>query len=151
MLFENEIYVRLFQLNAGIYVRTRRWTERRLKALNMTYPQFGALMALSKRDNVKQSELAVMLETDTTTTMVLCDSLMKRGWLRRAPDKKDRRVNRLILTEVGKGIFAKALAQIRIGSERVMDNIPASEVAETVPLLERLYETVTGLLREESK
>jgi DNA-binding MarR family transcriptional regulator len=152
-LTENEHYLNflnLFRLNAGIYVRARRWIERRLKPLNMTFPQFGALMALSPRDGIAQRELAEMLETDTTTVMVICDSLAKKGWLTREPDAADRRVNRLVLTDSGRAVFAQAMPQIQAGIEPVMKGIPADDLERAAPVLEELYRNVTELLQQEA-
>ena len=99
---------KLFQLISGIYIKSRRLAEEMLRPLNVTWPQFGALAQLFQRDRMTQKELAERLETDTTTVMVLCDSLEKKGWLNRVKDPSDRRVNRLRLTEEGKMVFASA-------------------------------------------
>ncbi len=142
MLFEEEPQLRLIQLASGIHIKTRRFTERRIRTINMTYPQFGALMALFRKDNITQRELAQLLEVDTTTAMVLCDSLQKKGWLKRRRDRKDRRVNRLVLTQAGKNAHAQALSLIQTGYESVFSKVSIEEVNHVLPTLERLYERV---------
>jgi len=139
MLFENEPYFKLIQLVAGIHVKTRKFTERKIRKLNMTYPQFGALMALIRKDNITQSQLAELLETDNTTAMVLCDSLEKRGWIVRTRDKADRRVNRLLLTDTGKDIHAQAVNLIQNGYEYVLNKTQPSELNKILPFLEQVY------------
>ena len=148
MLFENEPYFKLIQLVAGIHVRTRKFTERKIKKLNMTYPQFGALMALIRKDDIIQSQLAELLETDNTTAMVLCDSLEKRGWLVRTRDKTDRRVNRLSLTDTGRDIYAQALNLIQNGYEYVFNKTKPGELNKTLPLLEQVYQHVKEATEE---
>ena len=142
MLFENEPYFKLIQLVAGIHIKTRQFTERKIKNLNMTYPQLGALMALVRKDDITQSQLAKLLETDNTTVMVLCDSLEKRGWLERKRDKTDRRVNRLLLTDSGRDIHTQAINLIHTGYEYVFNKIQANEMNRVLPFLEQVYQHI---------
>jgi DNA-binding MarR family transcriptional regulator len=148
MLFENESYFKLIQLVAGIHIKTRQFTERKIRNLNMTYPQLGALMALVRRDDIIQSELAGLLETDTTTVMVLCDSLEKRGWLVRTRDKTDRRVNRLILTNDGKDVYVKAMALIQPGYEYIFNKTHPDELKRVLPFLEQVYQHIKGAAQD---
>jgi DNA-binding MarR family transcriptional regulator len=149
MLFESEPYFKLIQVVAGIHIRTRRFTERKLKQLNMTYPQLGALIALVRKDDITQRELAELLETDTTTAMVLCDSLEKRGWLIRTRDRNDRRVNRLILTDNGKDIYAQAMRLIQTGYEYVFERTPSNELNKVLPFLEEIYKHIKNVTQED--
>ena len=149
MLFENEPHFKLIQLVAGIHIKTRKFTEKRLKKLNMTYPQLGALMALVRKDDITQRELAELLETDATTAMVLCDSLEKRGWLVRSRDKTDRRVNRLILTDSGKDIYTQAMKLIQTGYEYVFKLTPSDELNRVLPLLEEVYQHIKETTEED--
>ena len=149
MLFGNEPYFKLIQIIAGIHIRTRKFTERQLKQLNMTYPQLGALMALIRKDDITQSELAELLETDTTTAMVLCDSLEKRGWLIRTRDRNDRRVNRLVLTDEGKDIYAQAMSLIRAGYEYTFKRTPSDELNKVLPFLENIYQHIKEVTQDD--
>jgi len=141
-LFEKEPNFKLIQVIAGINIKIRRFTEQRIKTLNMTYPQLGALMALVRKDGITQKELAELLETDTTTVMVICDSLQKKGWLKRKRDKTDRRVNRLILTDSGKDSCMQALALIQHGYEQVFSKARPDKVNEILTFLEDLYQSI---------
>jgi MarR family transcriptional regulator for hemolysin len=151
MLFENEPDHRLFLLIFGIWEKSRRWNEQQLKMLNMTFPQFSTLTALSRKDGVTQRELADMVETDTTTIMVLCDSLEKKGWLKRMPDPNDRRVNRLILTDSGRNIYSKAYPLVRSGYEHILKGIGIKEFKKVIPTLEKLYQNTNELLNQNVK
>jgi len=148
VLFENEPYFKFIQLVAGIHVRTRQFTERRLKSIKMTYPQLGALMALVRKDDITQRELAEMLEADTTTAMVLCDSLEKKDWLMRTKDENDRRVNRLILTDSGRDIHAQAMKLIQDGYQYVFSKTPPDELNKVLPFLEETYKHLKDVTRE---
>jgi len=147
MLFENEPYFKLIQLVAGIYIKTRKFTEKQLKTINMTYPQLGALMALIRKDNITQRELAELLETDATTVMVLCDSLEKKGWLVRMRDITDRRVNRIKLTNTGKEIYGNAMNLIQYGYEHVFTRAQPDELNKVLPFLNDVYQHIKEVTR----
>jgi DNA-binding MarR family transcriptional regulator len=148
MLFEDEPYYRMIQLISGIYLKTRHWTERQIKILDMTYPQLGALIVLSQHDGITQREMANRLETDATTVMVLCDSLEKKSWLRRVPDKTDRRVNRLVLTDNGNHIYREALSHIQSGYSYMVKSIPRfDDLNGTISLLESLDNNLREMMQ----
>ena len=147
MLYENEPFYKLIQLVAGIYINTRKFSESKIKDLNMTYPQLGALMALIRNNDITQSELARLLETDNTTSMVLCDSLEKRGWLTRNSDKSDRRVNRLQLTDDGQKVYGQAMSLIQDGYTLSFEKISTDEVNTVLPVLEHIYLNVKEAVR----
>jgi len=148
--FKDDPYHRLMQLVGALHTKARRFTECRLRPLNMTYPQLAALMALNRQDGVAQVELASSLETDATTVMVLCDSLEKRGWLTRAPDEFDRRVNRLFLTEAGRHAYAEARARLKKEDDYMSAMISTGELRRTIPVLEDLSSALEGFLERET-
>jgi MarR family 2-MHQ and catechol resistance regulon transcriptional repressor len=92
-----------------------------------------------------------MVETDTTTIMVLCDSLEKKGWLKRMPDPNDRRVNRLILTDSGRNIYSKAYPLVRSGYEYILKGVGVKELKKVIPILENLYQNTNELLNQNVK
>jgi DNA-binding MarR family transcriptional regulator len=148
MLFEDEPYYKMIRLISGIYLKTRHWTERQIKILDMTYPQLGALIVLSQHDGITQRELAGRLETDATTVMVLCDSLEKKNWLRRVPDKTDRRVNRIVLTDSGNHTYREALLRIQSGYSYMVKSTPRfDDLNGTISLLENLDRNLKELMQ----
>ena len=148
MLFENEPYFRMIQSITGIYMKTRHWTERQIKVLDITYPQLGALIVLSQHDGITQREMANRLDTDATTVMVLCDSLEKKNWLRRVPDKADRRVNRLVLTDNGNHIFQEALSRIQSGYSYMVKSTPQfDDLNGTISFLEAFDHNLKEMMR----
>ena len=140
---------KLFALMSGIYLKSRRLAEETLKPLNMTWPQFGGLFHLIRQDNITQRELAQQLETDTTTVMVICDSLEKRGWLTRAKDPTDRRVNRLQLTKVGRTMFTKAYPLMMAKYQIYANALSPHQIDAVLPILEALYQVVNTHYHQE--
>jgi DNA-binding MarR family transcriptional regulator len=140
---------KLFALMSGIYLKSRRLAEETLKPLNMTWPQFGGLFHLIRQDNITQRELAQQLETDTTTVMVICDSLEKRGWLTRAKDPTDRRVNRLLLTDAGRTVFTQAYPLMMTKYTIYANAISPHQIDAVLPILETLYQVVNTHYHQE--
>ena len=137
-----EPHWKLYALLSGIYLKSRRLSEESLKSLKITFPQFGALLNLSFQDNITQKELSERLDTDTTTVMVICDSLEKKGYLRRLKDPADRRVNRLVLSNEGRNVFAKAFPLMMSRYKFFADAISQKEVEVIIPILEQLYQAI---------
>lgn len=147
MIFDQEPVTRFIGFASGIHFKIQRITERELKALGLTYSQFGVLAAIAEKDGRTQRELADRLETDANTVMVVCDSLEKKGLARRCPDPADRRIWRISVTPRGSKAFAKALAIVQALYRPLSRVISEKEVDKALPLLERLY----GHLREKEK
>ena len=144
-----EPYWKLYALISGIYQKSRRLSEETLKVLRITFPQFGVLLRLSFKDNITQKELSDIMDTDTTTIMVICDSLQKKGFLERIKDPSDRRVNRLILTEKGKNVVSKAYPLILRRYEFFVNSISQKELETIIPILEKLYAAIKKQYQQE--
>lgn len=145
----NEPHWKLYALLSGIYLKSRRLSEESLKTLRITFPQFGALLNLSFQDNITQKELSERLDTDTTTVMVVCDSLEKKGYLRRLKDPADRRVNRLVITNGGKNVIAKAYPLMMRRYEFFANAISQRELEVIIPVLEKLYTAIKNQYQKE--
>lgn len=144
--FKDDPYYRLMQLIDATHIKSRKFAERKLKTLNMTYPQFAALMVLHTRDGIKQRQLADLMETDTTTVMVLCNSLEKRKWVNRKTVANDRRLKLLFLTDTGKSVYQEALEILHAGLRFMHENTPADEIDRAIPFLEQLHGNINSLL-----
>ena len=152
MIFKNETDKKVFELIAGIYIRFGRLAQRQLKKLNMTFSQFRTMVVLSEKDNITQREFADRIDTDTTTVMVLCDSLEKKGWLARMPDATDRRANRIVLTDAGKKVFAQALPLLqKTYNDYALNGISTAELKAAIPALEKLFQNINTCLKQNGK
>jgi DNA-binding MarR family transcriptional regulator len=151
MMAPEEPHWELFRLISGIYMKSKKIAEESIKPLGVTWPQYGALTQLMMGDGITQRELSDRMEADPTTTMVVCDSLQRKGWLERVKDPSDRRVNRLMLTEAGKEVFSRAYPLMAEGYGMWMEAITPKEIEQIFPILGELYDrigehyrTVTG-------
>ena len=73
--------------------------DRRVRDLGLTRSQWWVLTHLYRKDGLTQSELAEILELEKPSLGRLLDRLEAKGWVRRAADRRDRRVKRIFLTE----------------------------------------------------
>ena len=73
--------------------------NRLVKPLGLTKSQWRLIVQLHRQDGLTQSELASLLAVGKVSVGGLIDRLEQRGWIERRDDAKDRRTNRIFLTE----------------------------------------------------
>ncbi len=138
----------LFAIASGIYIKSRRIAEEQLKPLNVTWPQFGALFNLVQEDNITQAQLAERMSADANTTMVLCNSIERKGWAKRNRDPSDKRVNRISITPKGKHVFQQSYPLILEEYALFTNSITMEEIGLVLPILSKLYERIDERYRE---
>ena len=145
-----ENHWKIFALLSEIYLKTRKLAEKYLKPLKITWPQFVTLLNLSQGDNISQKELAARMESDTTTTMVLCDSLEKKGWIKRVKDPSDRRINRLQVTPQGESVFSLAYPLMMAKYKMLTEQISSDGLQVTLSVLSRLFDIIKEQYKQET-
>jgi DNA-binding MarR family transcriptional regulator len=86
----------------------RRFDEA-LRPLDLTNGQFSLLMSLNRPEPPTMGSVADLLAMDRTTLTANLKPLERRGLLKVAPDAKDKRSRRLLLTDGGRDVLKKAL------------------------------------------
>lgn len=86
----------------------RRYDEA-LRPFGLTNGQFSLLMSLNRPEPATMGPVASLLAMDRTTLTAALKPLERRGLVEIAPDPKDRRSRRLLLTEHGRSLLARAL------------------------------------------
>jgi DNA-binding MarR family transcriptional regulator len=114
----------------------------------VTSPQVLILVALARNPGVDQRTLGEAVSLDRSTTADVIERLMKRGFLERARDPKDRRRNLLRLTDEG----AKLLDTIGPRSEKMNEHLisvlaPADQL-ELIRLLRQFVNAADVLVQE---
>jgi DNA-binding MarR family transcriptional regulator len=101
----------------------RRAFQKRLEGSSLTLAQARALVYISRREGLRQVDLAEMLEVQPITLARLIDQLAKARLVKRRSDPADRRAYRMFLTpaaashltairQVGAAIQADALCDL---------------------------------------
>ncbi|SEI15171.1 MarR family winged helix-turn-helix transcriptional regulator [Pseudomonas asplenii] len=79
-----------------------------LQALNLTYPQYLAMIVLWEQDRLTVGEISSRLLTDPGSLTPLLKRLEAEGLLSRTRSKEDERVVIIELTEAGRALREKA-------------------------------------------
>lgn len=86
----------------------RRFDEA-LRPYGLTNGQFSLLMALNRPEPSPMAPVAELLAMDRTTLTANLKPLERRGLLQVLTDRRDRRSRRLLLTEAGRALLARAM------------------------------------------
>lgn len=83
----------------------RRVYDRRVEPLGLTRAQWRVLVHLYRREGVRQTELAGILEIEKPTLGRLVDQLEKKGWVERRIDSSDLRARLLVVSPDARGLI----------------------------------------------
>lgn len=145
MLFEETPAGHMIELIWRIYFLSKRVIDKNLKKLNLTYPQFGTLVALSKQENISQRKLAEFFGIDTTNMMVICDSLEKKKLIKRKSNPKDRRENLIVRTKLGIERTQKAMKLMDGYVGQITGHLKQKEVKAAMTVLMSLHDSLIGI------
>ena len=79
-----------------------------LRPLDLTNGQFSLLMSLNRPEPPSIGSVAALLAMDRTTLTAALKPLQRRGLLKVAVDKEDRRSRRLTITAAGRALLTRA-------------------------------------------
>lgn len=79
-----------------------------LQDLNLTYPQYLAMLVLWETDGLTVSDISARMLTDPGSMTPLLKRLEAEGLIHRTRGKEDERVVRLYLSEQGKALYDRA-------------------------------------------
>jgi DNA-binding MarR family transcriptional regulator len=79
-----------------------------LRPLDLTNGQFSLLMSLNRPEPPSIGSVAALLAMDRTTLTAALKPLQRRGLVKVAVDKEDRRSRRLAITTSGRALLARA-------------------------------------------
>jgi DNA-binding MarR family transcriptional regulator len=102
-----------------------------LRPLDLTNGQFSLLMSLNRPEPPSIGSVANLLAMDRTTLTAALKPLQRRGLLKVAVDKQDRRGRRLTITASGRALLARAFPiwkQTHGEVERLIANASADAV-----------------------
>ncbi len=99
------------------------------------------LMLVDQEPDLNQTGLARATHVEPSTIVNKIDQLEKRGWLRRARSRTDRRTHALFLTRRGQEILRQANTSLAQHEKRLMRNLSADEKASLFDLLQRIDTT----------
>jgi DNA-binding MarR family transcriptional regulator len=113
----------------------RTYIDQRAREHGMTRAQWGVLARLVRQEGMTQAEMAEALEIQPISLVRLIDRLCLHGLVERRPHPRDRRANRLYLTQKGRATFAQLIPLGRAVAGEVLVHL---DEAEVVDLLRKL-------------
>jgi DNA-binding MarR family transcriptional regulator len=115
-------------------------SKSKLKPYGVTPVQYGILQLLWEKDGQYASELADVLHLEGATMTGIIDRLVKRSLVERRPDLRDRRVNRIYLTEEGQHLEAELRQQMVDMNKEVLSAFSEEEVKKIKQILKRIID-----------
>lgn len=116
----------------------------------VTSPQVIILVALSRNPGVDQRTLGESVSLDRSTTADIIERLMKRGFLERARDPKDRRRNLLQLTEDGINLLKTVGPKSESMNDHLISVLAPPDQLELIRLLRQFVDKADVLVQEKS-
>jgi MarR family transcriptional regulator, transcriptional regulator for hemolysin len=124
----------LFQL-ADVARTMRTYVDQRAREHGMTRAQWGVLARLERQEGMTQAEMAEALEVQPITLLRLVDRLCEQDLLVRRPHPRDRRANRLYLTDKGRATLARLAPLGREVTGDILASMHEKDVAELLRTL----------------
>lgn len=106
---------------------------------------------LDRPQPATHSELAEESGVTKGTITGLVDGLERDGYVRRLPDKRDRRVSRIALTAAGEAYLDEILPEHLARLARVMNGLSAQEQCTLVSLLRKVHAGLPAMLPSDPK
>ncbi|MGM7683428.1 MarR family winged helix-turn-helix transcriptional regulator [Cytobacillus sp. Hm23] len=101
--------------------------------------QYGILITLSEGNGMSQKELGEKLLIDRTTIVSLVDSLEKLQFVARKKDEKDRRFNKLVLTENGQHMLKLGEHHLRKTEDDILQPLTPEEKLQLKDILVKIF------------
>jgi DNA-binding MarR family transcriptional regulator len=108
--------------------------------LDLTMPQFKAIMALASTGGMSGRELARQFGVGPSAITAIVDKLVQRGYARREEDRADRRVTWARPTPAAVELFR----QVSAGHDQQVEEILRSLSPEDLALVERALAVLKG-------
>lgn len=123
----------------------RNYIDHRAKARGTTRAQWIVLFRLRQQEGLSQVDLADVLELQPISLVRLLDRLVEHGLLERRHDPKDRRANRLFLTERGRELVDELDSLRDDIAMDVLHDVPDAAIETSLQALQDIKERIKHL------
>lgn len=96
--------------------------------LDMSTPQFKALLLISEEEGIRMRELARKMGGSFSNATVLVDRLVERGLVERMAEPEDRRVVLVRVSEEGRFLIEQLVTSWRAISTSILETLAAEEL-----------------------
>lgn len=115
----------------------------KMNHINLTAEQFLVMDALWNEGTMTQQEIAYLIQKDKNSVTQFVDNLEKKGLVTRSIDRKDRRVNNIVVTEQGM-LMKDSTKEIAINAmTRFLSGVSESDLQVFVSVLKRVCSNIS--------
>jgi MarR family transcriptional regulator, organic hydroperoxide resistance regulator len=125
-------------LLAKAYQQVHQEMKRRLAPYGLTPVQYSVLKGLWERNGRSGAELGARLVLDSATVTGILDRLQQAGLVERRPDRADRRVNRVHLTDAGRRLERPCDAEMEAMNADVLGRFDPEDARRLIGFLTAL-------------
>jgi MarR family transcriptional regulator, transcriptional regulator for hemolysin len=125
----------------------RAYADKQASRYGITRAQWAVLVKVERKEGMKQSELAEMMEMQPITLTRLLDRLCAHGLIERRGDDTDRRVNRLYLRKAARPLLGKLSGLRSEVTATALEGINPADAHRLVAQLERIKENVRNAIQ----
>jgi DNA-binding MarR family transcriptional regulator len=112
--------------------------------INLTIEQWSVLYHLWKQDGASQQELCNASFRDKPSITRLVDNLEKLNLVKRVPDEKDRRINKIFLTKQAQKLQEETMEMAEDTLNEALEGVPAEQVDMCKAVLQRVYDNLNS-------
>jgi MarR family transcriptional regulator, transcriptional regulator for hemolysin len=123
----------------------RNFIDHRAKGRGTTRAQWIVLFRLREQEGLSQVDLADVLELQPISLVRLLDRLVEHGLVERRHDPKDRRANRLFLTDAGRQLVDDLDSLRDANATDVLQGVSITSIQTTLNTLLDIKERIKGL------
>ena len=123
----------------------RNFIDHRAKSRGTTRAQWIVLFRLREQEGLSQVDLADVLELQPISLVRLLDRLVEHGLVERRHDPKDRRANRLFLTDAGRQLVDDLDSLRDANATDVLQGVSISSIQTTLDTLLDIKERIKSL------
>ena len=123
----------------------RNYIEHRARGRGTTRAQWIVLFRLREQEGLSQVDLAEVLELQPISLVRLLDRLVEHGLLERQHDPRDRRANRLFLTEAGRQLVDDLDGLRDEIAATVLEHVPTESIQTSLLTLQEIKDRIKGL------
>jgi len=111
--------------------------------INLTIEQWSVLYHLWKDDGKSQQELCNATFRDKPSITRLIDNLEKLNLVKRVPDDKDRRINKVFLTRAAVKLEEETMALAEATLNEALEGVPPAQIEMCKEVLQMVYDNLS--------
>lgn len=113
--------------------------------LNLTKEQMIVLKKLHDQDGLNQNELAFLTLRNKSSLTRLLIKMENKGYIMRQQSSKDKRINRVYVTKLGREVFQKTRPVISKLISEIEKDISKSEKQQMIATLKKIQNNLSSI------